>query len=249
LPAELIDKNIGGENMPTALITGANKGLGLEHVRQFAQRGWTVIACTRKPGTPQLVELVKKFGHSVRIHALDVTDHAAVDRLADQLRDTSIDILVNNAGTIGPLGAPECMAYQGLDNMDYGIWQDILTVNLFGAFKVATAFRGHIAASDRRLLVNMSSDLGSVAQNETGKIYAYRSSKAGLNIVSKGMSVEWSDIIVVAMAPGWCQTEMGGEGATIVPADSVHAQQQTFEQLSAEDSGRYLDRFGATLPW
>jgi len=99
------------------------------------------------------------------------------------------------------------------------------------------------------LFVNMSSDVGSVEQNRTGKLYAYRSSKAGLNIISKGMAVEWHDVVVIAMAPGWCRTDLGGTEAEVDPVDSVRAQQELFDRLGPEDSGRYLDRFGETVPW
>lgn len=232
--------------MSTALITGANRGLGYEYTRQLLERGWDVIACTRKPDTPALRALT---GPRLRVRDLDVTDHASVDRLAEELGGTPIDLLINNAGTTGPKGTPECMEYQGLTNMDYAIWRDILEVNVLGLFKVATAFRPQLAAAERGLLVNLSSDLGSCAQNTQGNVYSYRASKAAVNMISKGMANEWRDIVCVAMAPGWCQTDLGGVGAEIPPADSVAAQLDTFEKLTAEHSGRFIDRFGDTVPY
>lgn len=234
--------------MLTALVTGANRGLGLEHASQFAKRGWNVIACARKPDAGEL-RVLAHGNPQVKLHELDVTNHGAIDSLAEGLRGTAIDVLVNNAGTAGPRGMPEIMAHQSLVNMDYGIWRDILEVNLLGAFKVATAFHDHVATSDKKLLVNMSSDVGSVEQNQSGKIYAYRSSKAALNIVTKGMAQEWQDIIVIAMAPGWCRTDLGGAEAEVDPADSVRAQQELFDQLGPDDTGCYLNRFGETVPW
>jgi NAD(P)-dependent dehydrogenase (short-subunit alcohol dehydrogenase family) len=235
--------------VPTALVTGANKGLGLEHVRQFAGRGWKILACARKCDAPALVALAEEFGAQFTILPLDVTDHVQIDRLASEMADDPIDVLINNAGSTGPQGFPECIAFQGLDNTDFEIWKDIFAVNLLGAFKVATAFRRNIVASTHRLLVNMSSDLGSVEQNETGQLYAYRSSKAGLNMITKGMAVEWPDITTIAMAPGWCRTEIGGDDAGISPVDSVREQQRVFERLTHDDSGRFIDRFGETVPW
>ena len=234
--------------MPATLITGANRGLGLEHARQFAARGWRVFACARGPDVPALNELAQQYDQ-VSLHALDVTEHAAVDALAAELSDTAVDILVNNAGTTGPQGTPEAMRYQSLANMDYQIWREIMEVNVLSAFKVATAFRDHVAASDRRLLVNMSSGLGSVTNNQTGNMYAYRSSKAALNIITKGMAAEWQDLIVIAMSPGWCRTDLGGQDAPVDPVESVQAQQALFERLDVADSGRYVDRFGETVPW
>jgi NAD(P)-dependent dehydrogenase (short-subunit alcohol dehydrogenase family) len=232
--------------MPTVLITGANRGLGLEYARQYSQQGWDVIACTRKPNSSELAALDQE---RVRICTLDVTDHPAVDALAAELGDVAIDILVNNAGTTGPKGAPECMEYSGVDNMDYAIWRDTLEVNLLGAFKIATAFRTHLAKAERGVLVNMSSDLGSMAQNTMGNMYSYRGSKAALNMITKGFANDCPLIITVSMAPGWCRTELGGMGAEIDPADSVADQIKTLANVTQEQSGCFIDRFGKPVPW
>lgn len=235
--------------MPTALVTGANRGLGLEYARQFAARGWRVLACARNPEAPGLAAVAAGSGGLVERVALDVADHAAVDALAVRLRGTPVDILVNNAGTTGPSGTPGAMAYQRLDHMDYAIWRDILEVNLLGAFKVATAFHDHVAASGRRLVVNLSSDLGSVANNRNGQMYAYRSSKAALNMITRGMAAEWKELVVIAMAPGWCRTDLGGAEAEVDPVDSVRAQLELFERLGPGHTGRFVDRFGKDVAW
>lgn len=234
--------------MPTTLITGANRGIGFQHAKQYAEQGWTVHACARNPATADDLQALAADYETVQIHALDVTDHGAIDALAEQLRGDPVDVLLNNAGTFGPQGAPAGMAYQSLTNMDYDIWRNILEINLLAPFRVAVAFREHIAVSEKRTLVMMSSGLASIADN-TGSSYAYRSSKAGLNIMTKGMAEEWSDIIVVAMAPGWCRTDLGGVDAEIDPADSVREQQATYERLTQGDSGRFIDMHGETVPW
>ena len=133
--------------------------------------------------------------------------------------------------------------------VDYAIWRQILEVNLLSPFKVAVALHEQLAAADRPLLVMMTSDLGSIAQNTQGKSYAYRTSKAGLNMITRGMAQEWPDIIVIAMAPGWCKTDLGGELAHIDTADSVRQQQQTFARLTLADTGQILDRYGTVVPW
>jgi NAD(P)-dependent dehydrogenase (short-subunit alcohol dehydrogenase family) len=235
--------------VPAVLITGANRGIGYQHARQYAEQGWQVYACARDPAASiSLQMLSQQHPATVRLCKLEVTDHAAVDNLASELRGQAIDVLLNNAGTFGPLGAPAGMTYQSLAQMDYAIWRDILEVNLLAPFKVATAFHEHIAASRMRLLVMMSSGLASIQDSE-GHSYAYRSSKAGLNMVTKGMAAEWPDIIVIAMAPGWCKTDLGGADALLDPADSVRDQQQTFKSLTATDSGRFIDMHGQTVPW
>ncbi|MDB4307653.1 SDR family oxidoreductase [Gammaproteobacteria bacterium] len=231
--------------MPTVLITGANRGLGLEYARQYSQQGWDVIACTRKPDTPELRELDSA---RVQIRTLDVTDHAAIGALASSI-DTAIDVLINNAGTTGPKGAPECIEYSGVDNMDYDIWRETLEVNLLGAFAVAMAFRPQLAKASQGILVNMSSDLGSMAQNTMGNMYSYRSSKTALNMVTKGLAIDCPEFITVAMAPGWCRTELGGAGAEIDPAESVAEQIKSLAKVTQSQSGCFIDRFGESVDW
>ena len=236
--------------MPTVMVTGANRGIGYEHVAQYAQKKWNVIACARQPEKAiELLQLQDKYGANFIIEELEVTNHKQVDDLSQKHSNTTIDILINNAGTGGPEGMPGAMDYQKIDNMDYQIWRDILEVNLLAPVKVATSFHKQISISDKKTLIMMSSDLGSVSQNTFGGLYSYRASKSALNIVAKGMSNEWKDIIVVALAPGWCRTYLGGAEAEIDPMDSVEDQQKMFESLTETDSGKFLDRFGNEVPW
>jgi len=236
--------------MPTVFVTGANRGLGYEHVKQYAKKGWKVIACARNPEqAKELKELQKKHGENFIIEQLEVVDHNRIEELAEKYNNTAIDILINNAGTTGPMGVPGAMGYQKIDSMDYQIWRDILEVNLLSPFKIATAFHDHVARSEKKILIMMSSDLGSVEQNNFGGFYSYRSSKSALNIISKGMSVDWKDLTVIALAPGWCKTYLGGDEAEIEPAESVEQQQEMFESITAIDSGKFLDRFGKEVAW
>jgi len=236
--------------MPTVMVTGANRGIGYEHVAQYARKKWNVIACARQPEKAiELLQLQDKYGANFIIEELEVTNHKQVDDLSQKHSNTTIDILINNAGTGGPEGMPGAMDYQKIDNMDYQIWRDILEVNLLAPFKVATSFHKQISISDKKTLIMMSSDLGSVSQNTFGGLYSYRASKSALNIVAKGMSNEWKDIIVVALAPGWCRTYLGGAEAEIDPMDSVEDQQKMFESLTESYSGKFLDRFGNEVPW
>jgi NAD(P)-dependent dehydrogenase (short-subunit alcohol dehydrogenase family) len=234
----------------TVLITGANRGIGLEHARHFAARRFQVLACCRQPAEATELETVRRrFPDQVQVLALDVTDEVDVMRLAATLANTPIDILINNAGTYGPEGAPDGMAYQGLGTMDYGIWRQILEVNLLAPFRLTAALAASLRAGQRKLVVMMSSDLGSIANNTQGHSHAYRTSKAGLNMLTRGIAAEWQDLIIVSMAPGWCRTDLGGEAAVLDPADSVRDQQATFDRLTMDHSGTFIDRFGANVPW
>jgi len=234
----------------TVLITGANRGLGLEHSRQFAERDWRVVACARNPeSASELRVLQRAFPARVQLLPLDVTSEGSVKELVRELAGMPIDILLNNAGTYGPLPAPEGMAYQSLVNMDYALWREMLEINLLAPFRLTVALAPNLRASQRRTVVMMTSDLGSISNNTLGGSHAYRTSKAGLNMLTKGIAIEWRDLIVIAMAPGWCQTDLGGTSAPIDPADSVRAQQLVFDRLTTDHSGRCLDRFGEPVAW
>lgn len=218
-------------------------------MRQYALGGWQVHACARQPeAAAELQALQTAAPDLMRLHALDVTDSAAIAALAGELEGQAIDVLLNNAGTFGPQGAPEGMAYQSLNNMDYDIWRTILEVNLLAPFRVATEFRQHLLRGDRKLLVMMSSGLASIHASKGGS-YAYRSSKAGLNMLTKGIAAEWRDLIVIALAPGWCNTDLGGADAPVDVTASVRDQHALFARLTRADSGRFIDRFGETVPW
>ena len=236
--------------MPRILITGASRGLGLEHARQYLEKGWEVIATARNPhAAPGLDELASGDGGRLRRIALDVTDHARVEAVAGELAGEPLDILLNNAGTYGPKSAFEGLHYQSLEGMDYALWREMLEINVLAAFKVAVCFTPHLEAAVRPLLVNMSSDMGSIGNNSIGQAHAYRSSKAALNMLTKGMAIECKEITVIAMAPGWCRTDLGGPEAPVDPAESVRMQQALFEGLDSSRSGEFIDRFGETVNW
>jgi NAD(P)-dependent dehydrogenase (short-subunit alcohol dehydrogenase family) len=234
----------------SVLVTGANRGIGLEHVRRYLARGFRVFAGVRNPArAAALTGLPAAAGH-LTVLPVDVTSGESVQAAVAALRGVPLDVLVNNAGTYGPVGwSEESRARQAAGTMDYDVWRQILEVNLLGAFRIAEAFRTNLEKGERPLHVLMSSDLGSIANNRMGQSHAYRSSKAALNMICKGLAIDWPGIITIAMAPGWCRTDLGGANAPIDPADSVAAQQETFDRLQPADSGRFIDRFGKTVPW
>ena len=236
--------------MPRILITGASRGLGLEHAKQYLEKDWEVIATARNPdASPGLKELASNGSRLLRTVTLDVSDHARVEAVADELAGESLDILLNNAGTYGPKSAFQGLHYQSLETMDYELWRDMHEINVMAAFKVAVCFKRHLEAAANPLLVNMSSDLGSIANNSMGQAHAYRSSKSALNMLTKGMAIEWQNITVIAMAPGWCRTDLGGPEAPVDPVESVRMQQKLFERLESSRSGEFINRFGEEVAW
>lgn len=229
----------GGFSLPTLLITGANRGIGLALARGFAGDGWRVHAGCRQP--ERAAEL-KAVEGDVTLHRLDVTDGLRVHGLARELADEAIDLLVNNAGTFGPRG--------GFGETDYDEWLKVLAVNTLAPMRMAERFVAQVARSERRQIVNISSRMGSMA-NDKGGAYGYRSSKAALNRVTKGLSADLRDrgITVVALHPGWVQTDMGGVGADITVEASAAGLRRVIDGLTPDHSGRFFNYDGEEIAW
>ena len=226
--------------MPTVMITGSNRGIGLEFVRQYAAEGWRVLATCRTPRNAK--ELAAVTG-DVKIHGLDVADDYQVGALAKSLADEAIDILINNAGILGP----ECEFGKTPAND----WLQVLRVNVISPLHVVEQFMGSLEKGQRRLIVNISSRMGSIADNSGGGSYIYRSSKAALNMVAKSMAQDLKArrMTVVVFHPGWVKTDMGGPNATVIPKASVGGMRVKIAQLTPADSGRFFNYDGQPIPW
>jgi NAD(P)-dependent dehydrogenase (short-subunit alcohol dehydrogenase family) len=231
--------------MPTVLLTGANRGLGLEFARQYAADGWRVLACCRNPADArELNDVAGASGGRVRVFRLDVRDFARTGELAGELLDEPIDVLLNNAGVYGP-------RQMVLGGIDYPAWAEVLAVNTMAPLRLAECFVEHVARSKRKVIACVSSAMGSVAANTEGRHYLYRSSKAGLNAVVKSLSLDLRDrgVIAVTLHPGWVKTDMGGANADLEVADSVRDVRRVLERLTPADSGKFLNHDGSEIPW
>ena len=226
--------------MPTVLVTGTNRGLGFEFVKSFAADGWRVHACARNV---EKAKDVRALDGDVVCHKLDVTNGLKVASLARELADEPIDILINNAGVYGPR--------TGFGETDYEEWAAVLQVNTLAPLRMVERFAGLVEKSERKLVVNVSSVMGSIAQNTSGGGYIYRSSKTALNMVTKSLANDLAGrgLTVVCVHPGWVQTDMGGEQATITPAESVAGLRQVMTGLTAADSGKFFNYDGQPLEW
>ena len=239
--------------MATVLVTGAGRGLGLEFVRQYAADGWTVLATARDPGTSaELERLTTAAAGRIRVFALELSDHAAIDALAAELASTPIDVLINNAGTMGA----QNFAGQGLQAQRFGKsnfedWAHTFAVNTLAPMKMAEAFVEQVAASEQKKIVTLSSVIASMASNNIGGLYAYRSTKAGINAIMRSMALDLArrGIICAPLHPGWAATDMGGANAPVRPQHSVAGLRQVIAGLSKEKSGRFWQYDGAELPW
>jgi NAD(P)-dependent dehydrogenase (short-subunit alcohol dehydrogenase family) len=176
--------------------------------------------------------------------AMDVTDPASIDAATIELEGKAIDLLLNNSGIIGPRD-------QTIGNIDYDAWKQVLDVNTLGPMRVSEAFVEHVARSDRKLIVTLTSGMGSIADNASGGSILYRSSKAAVNMVMRSLAIDLEprDITCVVINPGWVRTEMGGPNATLEPSESISRMRSLIDALGAEQSGKFLNHTGREYPW
>lgn len=226
--------------MPSVVITGANRGLGLALAQSFAADNWLVHACCRHP---EKASELRQLGDNIVLHRLEVSDNLQVSSLARSLAEEPVDLLINNAGVRGRGGE--------FGTVDYEEWARVMAVNVMGPMRMAEQFAPLVAASERRLIVNVSSVLGSISDNRSGGDYLYRSSKAALNMVTRSLAVDLAQqgVTVVSVHPGWVQTDMGGSAAPLPPAESVAGLRALFDRLRPEDSGGFFNHDGSVIEW
>ena len=228
--------------MTTVLITGANRGIGLEFARQYAAEGADVIACCREPGK---ADALNALAHSAgfKVMALDVTSPKSVAALKSALDGRPIDILINNAGVGGPRNEPR-------GAIDFDAWVETLKTNSIAPMLVSLALHDNLKAGKLKKLITITSMMGSIAGHGGGS-YAYRASKAAVNSVMHGLSKEWAKdgIAVGIYHPGWVKTDMGGASAPVTPQDSVKGLRAQIARLNAANSGAYLDYTGTKIAW
>ena len=228
---------------PCVVITGANRGIGLEFVSQYLADGWQVYGCCRRPeSATQLAGLASNSALS--IHQLDVGNPDSVEKLALALSEQSIDLLINNAGIYGG-------ERQSFGDIDYAQWARVLEVNTLGPYRVSTALANQVENGEQRLMVNVSSAMGSIERYTTGGHYIYRSSKAALNMVTVNLAHDLRSrgITVLSVHPGWVRTDMGGSSADISTQTSAAGLRQLISNATIEDSGRFFSWDGSALPW
>lgn len=228
---------------PSILVSGANRGLGLEFVRQYSEAKWHVHACCRNPAKAKDLQDLAQSSESITIRALDVADHDAIDRLASVITEP-LDILLNNAGIYGP-------NRMKIGQLDYESWREVLEINTLAPVKMAEAFLTHVSQSQRKIIASISSQMGSIAANQEGRHYLYRTSKAALNCATKSLAIDLRDqgITVVAFCPGWVRTDMGGPEATLSPGESIAGMKEVLDKLTISQTGQFINYDGGSLPW
>lgn len=226
------------EGGQTVLITGANRGIGLEMARQFSERGDTVIGTARNPEEAADLKALR-----VRVEPLDVTDSASVASLAQRLAGVPIDLLVNNAGVRG-------QTRTNFAEFDFDAAARTLDVNSLGPMRVTQALLPNLQAGEGKTVIQVSSIAGSLGQGRGGS-FDYRASKAALNMFNRALASALSQqgFVCVAIHPGWVKTRMGGEHAPVETKDSVAGMLEVIDGLMPQDNGRFLDYRGNGIPW
>lgn len=232
--------------MPAILITGSNRGLGLEWCRQYARQGWRVYATCRFPDQADALHQLAHDFADVTVHRLDVTQENDLNTLTAELRDAPLDILVNNAGVYF-----ERWGKDKLGKIDYDAWAQTYTVNVLGSMRVTEALRHHLVRGQRRLVVMTTSHMGSLHDIGGPNDYAYRSSKAALNAVVRGLVHELATlkIGILLVHPGWVKTRMGGYQGMYSVTESVDNMRQLVDNFQVRDSGIFYRCDGQIIPW
>ena len=230
--------------MPTLLITGANRGIGLELSKQYLEQGWQVHACCRKPEKAKALNKLTKKHDKLAIHELEVTNDKQMDKLKKALKHKPVDILINNAGV-------HALEASRFGNSDDKAWEEAVAVNLIAPMKMMEHFVENVAISDKKIIASISSKMGSIADNSSGGSYAYRATKAALNavMVSAAHDLRHLDITALILHPGWVRTDMGGPNGEISVEESAQKLRKILDECDITDSGKFFDIDGSIIPW
>ena len=234
--------------MSTILITGANRGLGLEFARQYSAEGWDVVATSRDPEKSEDLQQLQKKNNKVSLQALDVTSAKSITALAHALGGRAIDLLILNSAIYTRKG-------NKIGEIDYDAWREANETNLMGAVRVAEALLENVAASKRKQIATISTGMGSMqALNSTivfGAVYQYRTSKAALNMAMSILAKELEPrgISVVIFDPGWVQTDMGGPNAALTPEQSIGGMRKVLARNPMDLTGKFVGYDGEARAW
>ena len=240
--------------MPSVLITGANRGLGLEFTRQYLKDGWEVHAFCRRPDkAAELGAMVADSRGNIHLRQMDIGNKEQIETAAKELKNLPIDLLINNAGIADGYGRGvyEMKEDPDIQNYDFAFWEEMMRINTLAPAKIIGAFLENIRAGRQKKIASLSSGLGSITNLAWAGKYGYCASKAGLNMVSKGLA-EWlksENIIVISLSPGWTRTAMGGPHATNSAEESVSGMRHVISGLTLAETGRFWNFDGEEVPW
>jgi len=229
----------------TILISGANRGIGLQFVRHYLAQGRQVIATCRNPqAAAALTELAKAAPDQLRLIALDICDPQSIALLADSLAGEPLGLLINNAGIYGPKGQP-------FAQLEASQWMQVMQTNAIAPLLVTQALLPMLLASRSKKVAFISSKMGSIADNGKGGSYLYRASKSALNAAVRSLALDYADsgLQVALLHPGWVKTDMGGSNALISATESVSGMAEIIANMTQAQSGCFYAFDGQEIPW
>lgn len=241
--------------MRRILITGTNRGIGLDLVQRYLQRDDTLIfaTCRQPEQAIELQELAHQYSERLHILELHVTDPASIEALQKTIaaRVEGLDMLVNNAGIL-PGGVshmePRSAKFGALDAE---AMLEVLHVNTVAPVMLTQAFADLLRAGQQARVINMTSDAGSIARRQSEHSYSYVASKAALNMMTRclAISLKAAEVIVISIHPGWIQTDMGGMETSLTLADTMPGLVKVIDGLTMADSGEFFRYDGERIPW
>jgi NAD(P)-dependent dehydrogenase (short-subunit alcohol dehydrogenase family) len=237
--------------MPNILITGANRGLGLEFTRQYAEDGWDVIACCRSPESADNLNMLASENNKIRLEKLDVADFDSIEMLGKKYKTLKLDILLNNAGIIGPIPIEENISRQYFGQMEYDVWDEVMRVNCYAPMKLTEVFADNVANSEHKKIICISSSVGSISEMSIPGI-AYASSKTALNraMTIAAMELKKKNIIIGLLCPGYVKTRMDAFGyAMLETKESISLLRPMIAALTIEETGSFKGHDGRTIGW
>lgn len=229
--------------MANVLITGTNRGIGLEFVEQFLARGDQVFACCRQPDQSEQLQALAEENELLQLLELDVSSQSSMAALPAKLTGVGIDVFVNNAGVYGPR--------EGFGSLQEEPWADVFQVNSSAPLILTQLLMENLSKGEGKKLVYLTSKMGSIADNQGGGSYIYRSSKAALNAAVKSLSIDLAGqgFSVGLLHPGWVRTDMGGPNGLIDTETSVTGLMQVIDRLNSGNSGSFFNYDGTIIPW
>tara|TARA_Y100001970_G_scaffold294373_1_gene452131 strand:+ start:34307 stop:35017 length:711 start_codon:yes stop_codon:yes gene_type:complete len=236
--------------MKRILITGANRGLGLEFVRQYQSQNIEIHACCRDSSSAdELQALASSSGGKTIIHKMDVQNPDEINSVASELKGIPIDGLINNAGILGTNISESENSQFG--SIDYESWHEVMSINVFGPVRVSEAFVGNVLLSDKKLMIFISTHMASITNLSEGGFYQYRSSKAALNLIVKGLSLDLKgqNIRTLALHPGWVKTDMGSDSAPVEIVDSISGMLKVIDSFHSPRTAEFINYDGTPYPW
>jgi len=228
--------------MSRVLITGSNRGLGLEFAKEFAEDNYEVIATCRNLKSCTDLNALSKTSSSIHLYQLDVSNTKNIQDLASQLKNNPIDILINNAG-IYRSGS--------FKSVDKDSWIESFITNTIAPYEVIESFLPNILQGHEKKVISITSKMGSIHDNTSGGSYIYRSSKTALNSVMRSLThdLKSHNIATMTLHPGWVRTDMGGAGGWIDVVKSISGMIKQIKNLSLKNTGQYIDYDGKPIKW